>query len=461
MRKEFKIPTLLGLFLLLVSIGAVIFVVERGTSLLSRAGESSTPKEISVVNVTDDSFAVSWVTATPTKGAIRYHEQVSLSTPQVAYDIRDIAGNTALRYTHFVTVSGLTPETRYKIEIVGHKNKTSSYLATTGTPLSAPPHVVNPTYGSLYDQDNRSVKEALVYTSFPGSQTLGSIVDPDGSWVIALGGLRTEDGARYFIPTRQDTETLSFVTSSGRTNIRTTIDENSPLRPIRLDSTHSFTSFKNDSAGPLIAQSQEPVSVSDSVSGPFSVTLPKANSSLTSQKPAFKGNGITGKKVVITINGGPAPIVGKTTVTESGTWSWTPPTLSPNPYIATLVSFTLDETPLALSIPFTILKSGTSVLQAATPSASLLPSPNPSPSNQASPGIGGGPTPRPSASSSPRVTPLASAIATGSATPSASPMPVTGTTEPTWILLWGGMAIIVLGMRGLLANTESKDSFTP
>ncbi len=451
MRKEFKIPTLLGLLLLIMGLGVFVFAIEKGTVLLSRANITSVPKEVTVVNITDNSFAVSWVTATPTRSIIYYQEQTPLGSQKTAYDIRDTGGS-ALRYTHFVNVSGLKPQTNYKVTLGQAEDKDISYVATTGTTLPPPTLVVDPTFGTLLDKKNRSVKEALVYTSFPGSQTLGSIVDPDGSWVIALGRLRTEDGSRYFVPTKQDPETLAFVTSSGRTQVTTTIDADSPLPPVRLNDTHRFSSFEmNRIRGPVIAQSQGMSSVSDMVTGPFSVTLPKANSSLTSTKPAFKGSGIADKKVIITLTGGITPIVGTTTVAANGTWNWTPPALYPNPYMATIASFTKDDKPLALTIPFTILKSGTSVLQAATPSASLAPSPEPS----ASPGIGGGPTPRPSpnVTASPLASPLASPET--STEPSPSPMPDTGTTAPTWILFIAGFAIIALGIRGFTYRTHA------
>lgn len=453
MRKEFKIPTILGILLMIVGLGTLIFAIEKGTSFLSRASVMSVPKEVTVVNTTDTSFAVSWVTATPTRSIIYYEEQTPLGSQKTAFDIRDTV-SVALRYTHFVSISGLKPQTNYKVILGQAGSNENSYLVTTGTTLPAPQHIVDPTFGTLLDQNNRSVKEALVYTSFPGSQTLGSIVDPDGSWVIALGGLQTEDGTRYFIPTKQDPETLAFVTSSGRTEVVTTIDADSPLQPVRLDDTHRFTTLKkNLFLRPIIAQSQGSTQVSDSTSGPFSVTLPKANSSLTSTKPAFKGSGVIGKKVIITLTGGFAPVVGTTTVLSNSSWNWTPPTLSPNPYMATIASFSENGEPLALTIPFTILKSGSSVLQAATPSASLAPTPAPS----ASPGIGGGPTPRPSPSAiaTPLVSPRTSPATSASAEPSPSPIPDTGTTTPTWILFFAGLAVIVLGIRGFIPKTHS------
>lgn len=452
MRKEYKIPTILGLLLMIIGLGALIFAIERGTSFLSRASGMSIPKEVALVNITDTSFAVSWVTATPTQSFVSYQEQTPLGSQKTAFDIRDTTGSVALRYTHFVSISGLKPQTNYKVTLGKTGNKELSYLATTGTTLPAPTHIVDPTFGTLLDQNNRSVKEALVYTSFPGSQTLGSIVDPDGSWVLALGGLRTGDGTRYFIPTKQDPETLAFVTSSGRTEVETTIDADSPLPPVRLDDTHRFTTFKKSPfPRPVIAQSQHSTQISANASGPFSVTLPKANSSLTSNKPAFKGSGVVGKKVIITLTGGFAPVVGTTTVLANGSWNWTPPTLSPNPYMATIASFSEKDEPLALTIPFTILKSGSQVLQAATPSASLAPTPEPS----ATPGIGGGPTPRPSptVTASPLVSPLASPAA--SIAPSPSPMPDTGTAAPTWILLVAGVLVLTLGIRGFAAKTGS------
>lgn len=433
-KKELRIPTLLALLLLLFGLGITVFIVEYRTSLFSLAQSSNEPTHVEIVNITEDSFSVSWLTAVPTRGTLQYQERGILSTSKTAFDIRDGSGQTTARHTHFVTVSNLKPRTQYDVILLINKGVEKVRLtATTSIALPPPTHVVDPAFGTVRTDQSEPIHEALVYASFPGSQTLGTVVDPDNTWVLPLGSIRTSDGNHYFIPTPQDQEKLVFVSVKGEKEILTTIDDDSPLPPLHLTPISS-KSVKGVSHV-TIAQSQTFPTNSGSVNSVFQVQLPKSNASLTSTKPAFKGTGVAGKKVTITLISQHTPLVGKTTVTSSGIWNWTPPELSPGVYTATITSFTENDKPVALSLNFTVLKSGTAVLQAATPAASLFASPIS--------------TPR----TSPRISPSATVSATPITIATASPVPVTGTSMPTFFLLAMAGIILLFGILGLIVKT--------
>lgn len=452
MKQEPHIPTLVGLLILLVGVGSTIFLIENGTALFSRATADTAPKNVTVVNVTDTTLTVSWLTHAPTRGSIQYQERTPLVTSQTAFDIRDQGGKISARYTHFISISGLKPQTAYEITIVsGQKAFTQDRLTTTtGATLPPPTHVLDPAFGTLFDSQNQPVTEALVYTSFSGSQMLGTIIDPDGSWVISLGSLRAADGTRYFLPTAGEKEQLLFISNEGEATATTNVENDSPLPPVRLGETADFTRLQSRRL-PVIAQAQTFSSLTSLASGPFQVLLPEPDATIPSGKPAFKGKGIPGKKVIITISGAVAPVVGKVTVAPNGTWTWTPPALPPGAYLTTIVSFTEDGSPLTVSRAFSLLKSGTSVLQAATPSATLAPSPSPVVSPGASPQV----SPKPSVT--PRVSALPSVTATPGATasPGASPPPVTGTSEPTVAILILGVSILLFGVIGFATKNSA------
>ena len=73
MKTQPHIPTLIALFILLVGLGGGIFLVEYGTSFFSHSRESATPKEVTISNVTDIGFTVSWITDMDTNTLIRYN----------------------------------------------------------------------------------------------------------------------------------------------------------------------------------------------------------------------------------------------------------------------------------------------------------------------------------------------------------------------------------------------------
>lgn len=430
---QIRLPTLLALLLLVCGMGATIYLVERGPALFSNATDTVDTNQIKIINVTENSFSVSWLTPTATKGVVRILEQKPWATPQTAYDIRDTNFSVA-RHTHFVTAKNLKPNTTYEVEVlINNKSEKLPLITRTGSDLSPPQHVIDPAFGTLSAND-KPVVDGLVYVSFLGSQTLGGLVDPDGSWVVPLGHARTEDLKYYFVPTPQDEESISFESTEGVLELKTTTDYDSPLHAKYLQ--RGDKNIKSSTISPMvtIAQTKTVPTVTDSINSVFKISLPKHNSSLTTSKPAFKGVGTPGKKVTITVIGNTKPISGSTTTAVSGTWNWTPPNLEPGAYSATVSTFNQNDKPIALSVNFTILKSGSQVLQAATPSASLLPSPTSQPSST--------PTSRPSPSSDPN------------ATVSASPIPITGNTTTTNFLLIISSMTILLGAGGLVIKTK-------
>ncbi|MEK7166279.1 MAG: hypothetical protein AAB874_05730 [Patescibacteria group bacterium] len=429
MKKEIRIPTLFGLFLLVVGLVGIVTVVERGQSFFLNAAGDSVPKDVTITNLSDSQVSITWITHSPSRGLVYFKEK--LGTSRTGFDTRDVNGIPQARYTHFVMLTGLRPQTAYEITITSN-NKTydsAKVRVTTSIALTPPTQAVNPSFGTLLGNDDTPMRDALVYTSFPGSQTLGNVVDPDGSWIIPLGTIRTTDGGRYFLPTKQDHEQLTFVGPNGRITIPTTIEEDSPLPPVRLINNRSSKLY------PVIAQAQTNAKLETSVNDKFQVLSPKDKSAIPADKPAVKGTGTPGKRVIITLTNGTTPTAGNVLVSSGGSWNWTPTTLSPGIYQATAVSFTPQDEPVTVAFSFTILKSGSSVLQAATPSATITPSPK----------------------ASPKISPLPSTISSASATPtSASPSttpPVTGTVDETWKLFFLGVFILAAGLMGFVKTT--------
>ena len=116
MKPQPQIPTLVGILILLIGLGGAIYLIESGLRLSSRAQTSSEPREVTLANVTDSSFTVSWLTLEPVSGSIQYKETGLLGISQTALDIRD-QNQTTQRYTHFFQVAGLKLHTRYETNL--------------------------------------------------------------------------------------------------------------------------------------------------------------------------------------------------------------------------------------------------------------------------------------------------------------------------------------------------------
>lgn len=414
LKKEPRIPTLLGLFILLMGLGSMIFLVENGFSFFSKASGDTQPHTVTITNVTDTSFTVSWLTTIPTRSYITYEEKGLTAIPQVAFDERD-GQKPKLRQTHSVTVSNLSPSRSYTIAIVNEQKsyRDDRYAVITGTLLPPPTHTQDPAFGTVQTTNAQPPTETLVYLSFDGSQSVSTLVKDDGSWLIPLGNLRSQDHSRSFLPKTTDTEHIFFVSPEGESTVTTTITNDSPLPQINIGENYNFVqtshvipteaSGRMERSLPIIAQAQGFPQMSGSANAGFSVTKPTKNAAIPSYFPAFSGTGSVGKQVLITLNG-PQLLLGKTKVAANGNWDWTPETQLPSGnYFGTAASFTQNDQPITETLAFTILKSGSQVLADSTPSASLTPTPV----------------------ASPKISP----------SPSSTPVPVTGTTTPTFILL--------------------------
>ncbi|MEK7565500.1 MAG: hypothetical protein AAB506_00445, partial [Patescibacteria group bacterium] len=65
-----KIPTLFGIFLLLLAVGATVFGVTTVRRYLAQASPQIIPKDVRITNITDSSFTVSYITDGSTTGSV-------------------------------------------------------------------------------------------------------------------------------------------------------------------------------------------------------------------------------------------------------------------------------------------------------------------------------------------------------------------------------------------------------
>ncbi len=415
MQNEPHVPTLVGILILLIGLGATIFLVENSTKFLSYAAPEDKPQQVTIANITDTSFVVSWVTQNRTNGFIKYKEKNPVSFLKIGYDNRDNMIKTSNRYTHYVNISSLKSNTGYEVVIVSnqHEYNDNKLALKTGSLLPAPAQIIDPAFGTLIDERNHPISEALAYVSFEGSQIISSLVNTDGSWVLPLGEMRSQEGNRYFVPSNKDQERLFFIGREAQSTVVARIDNDAPLPPIRLGENYNFTKLQASRSKVIFAQEQIGGTLVGTAGSSLHIDLPEANANIPSGKPAFKGTATADKKVIITLSGA-ASIVEKITSSSNGNWNWTPKDiLIPGKYVVTVASFNTNNAPVSQATAFTILKSGTSVLGDATPSASLAPSPTPLPSFSPS--------------------------------PSASVTPTTGNWEPTVLVLAVGFLLLTFG----------------
>lgn len=374
-------PTLVGLLIVSLLVGAVIYFGERVplmSTLFARGGV--TVQNIEITNVTDVSLTVSWTTQSPMIGdALVTGGSISR---RVALDDRDMPTKKSPTTTHHITIRDLTPQTQYQLTVRadGKNSEGPPQLASTGPTLSPSEdaNTLGPSYGSVVTDTSKPAVGALVYVTVEGGQILSTLVTPSGSWLIPLNRTRSADGMHFL-------------------EINERMAEDIRIRSDNVEDAQAVTDTLNDSPVPIMtlgksydfrkqqAQAPKQTTVLGSSSSTrqqsnVSLVAPQNGSAIPSNKPLIHGTGIPGKTVVVTL-GITNPYSDTTTVGGDGIWRYTPKkALGIGKQSVTMTTEDTVGKTVAVTHLFEILKSGTQVLGEATPSATLTISPIASPS---------------------------------------------------------------------------------
>lgn len=433
-----KIPTLIALLVLFFLIGVGSVAVQKITSVSTSASPTVEPKNVTVTNITDTACTIIWQTDEPATGVISLSGKTATNAP--SYDDRDVSGKLQKYTTHSVTIRNLSPNTTYELSILSNGKKYPQtgkpYAIQTGPTINSAGPAFEPAYGIVKKFDGRPAEGAIILFSFDDSQTLSTLVRSTGSWMVPLNTLRTKSLTAYAqVPTEQSrlNGTVTVLLDGQKTDALIDSKNISPVPDITLGQTYDYRNYqaKNKTTTPALADAKKtlpsptgipvvlgeqttkttasPTPTSTSSIGGVSITAPTNNSSIVSTKPLIQGTGIAGKTVTITL-GITKPQTGKATVGANGTWQYTPSgTLGEGKQSVTITTVDTNNKAIALTHNFTILKSGTQVLGDATPSATSIPTP------------------------------------TEEATLAAEPLPESGSTLPTFLLILVGAGLLIGG----------------
>lgn len=426
-----RMPTIVGILLVFSVIGIIAFFEwfeKRPTS----ASGSTVPINIQLTNISDTSFSVVWITGAPATGMVSITSPKH--TPMTFFDDRDTNKKLVPYTTHMVTIRSLSPSTQYSFQLISNgksfANNGSPYTISTASTISGGTTGLEPAYGTIHDMGGSPVSGAIILMTIEQGQLLSTITSPSGAWLLSLGFARTATLTKYLDGTNRLTETIRVLWGDQETTAITDTLNDGPVPTMILGKTYDFRKQQaiNGRDVLLADTTQEKPAVlgnattaETSTAKTIGLTLPAQNASLTTALPLVTGTGLSGKKVSVVL-GITNPVSGTTTVGADGIWRFTPPTpLSPGKQSVTATTIDQRGRPVAFTHTFTILKSGTQVLGDATPSATLAPT----------------------------ITPEATASATPSATPTpqleGEPVPTSGTTLPTLLILLLGAGLLTSG----------------
>lgn len=429
MQHERKIPTLIGILLVFgaVFIFSLAFDTLKTTPLFSRASPSVAPKHVMFSNITDTSFAVSWLTDTKATGAII----VDGDGIGTSYDERDETDATSSKIPtlgsymiHSVIVRNAHAKTAYHIRILSQgsvfQDGLKPFTVTTASTINGSGTTIEPAYGTAYLANGQPAAGALVYLTPEGGQTFSTFVTTSGSWVIPLHLARAATLDAFLPKTDRLSESIVIRAESGESKATTDSLNDNPVPSMTIGKEYNFEKIQAETSPPQLAQAPPIVlGAATSVTNPIvAIIQPAQGAALTSNKPLFTGTGIPGKQVLIIV-GITSPTSDTVTVGDDGLWRYTPVrTLTEGKQSITISSLDVKNKPVALTHTFQVLKSGMQVLGDATPSATLEPT------------IADTPTP--------------------TATLAGEPLPTTGNELPTIMFILLG-TMLVIGGSAMLA----------
>lgn len=449
MKKIKKLPTILGLLLVLGAIAGGVIMIKKGPSFFLKASPTLTPNQIKLTNINDTSLSVSWITDEKTSGFVKYGTDATGLTFTANDDRDQISGKTGNFNNHHITLKNLKSATAYFFKIgSGGKIFDSDgqpYQVTTAKAASSPPSN-DVAYGTIIDQSNNPAEGVIVYLSLANATPASVLTKASGSWVIPLNLIRSADLSGWAAYDKQASIEEIFVQAGGlgTATVVATTKNDSPMPKITLGQNFDFrkiaetkpeeekikmenqaTESSKFAVEPILTAT--PASTA-TISSELKIINPSDEEKLNTQKPEIIGTGPVGEILTITVQS-PATYSGKVKVDAKGNWEWTPPSnLEPGEHTVTASYLDKNGQKQTVSHTFLVLASGQSEIPAmtATPSGSATPSPTPTAS----------PSPTPTSTTSGRV----------SMPSTEGGVPTSGNLTPTFMVFIMGLSLITLGL---------------
>ncbi len=434
MIKKGKIPTIIGLVVLLVGVFAGVFFINLRQIFRIGAVSSAQPRDVRISNISDRGATISWTTDTESSGLVAWGESQGNLNKVEAEDV----GNEKF-LTHNISLSGLNPATTYYFKINSggntHDNSGVPWEFSTGQVLGTNSNssIIS---GSVINASGQPATRAIVYITV-GGYLASTSTSTTGNFVYQLGNIRTPDLIDY-AQINPATTLLEISVIGGRgdvSSVQMFPQSANPIPPIILGNIYDFrnqpqsTSDQNPNVQlnlpeNITGESKFDVSGTSSAQTTKTVILESHDEGeiVTSTQPEFFGKGPGGETITIEVQS-ENPITSTVTIPQNGSWSWAVPSnLTPGAHTITITWKDASGITRLLKRNFVVQASELPSFEA-TPSQTILPSASP--------------TATPKATSTPSATPRAAA------TSSAAPVPVTGTSTSTLLLSIMGIAIVL------------------
>lgn len=378
MKSKAKLPTLLGIFVLVSGLIAGIFLINSRQVFKLGAQVDSSPKEVRITNITNNSATVTWTTEIEAKGFVKWNK-TKTNLNKVALEDGPQQSN-----IHSVNIIGIEPNSDFYFDInsngkdykngdLSWQSKTLDYKVNSSNLLTASGVILMP--------DGNTPVDAIVYLTIDG-KILSATTSSAGSWIIPIS---------TYLEGVSETSVIEINVNAGPNGVAQAIIYPSAVKEtpiILLGKSYDFRTINKTSESSLPKSNlslPESVQVSSRFetnkienSGEKSVvTLESINNGeiIMTTDPEFFGKGPTEASIEISVESELQTAVVATS--KDGTWKWSPPTdLEPGEHTVTVKWIDVDGIARTITRNFVVSASEGPAFES-TQSASLS-SPKPS-----------------------------------------------------------------------------------
>lgn len=185
-----NIILVLSIGLMLIGIVVGVYLIGVKTNIFSHASSSNYPDKVSISNITDTSFTVSWYTP---NGAS--HQFLSYGTGSDLGSVAEDDRGSAPSYLHYVTLTKLSSNTNYFLK-VGADEQSPVFQQSTGPTLPDTAATSAKISGQILTPDSIPPNEAIVYLLTDEGQLLSTLAK-QGVWSVELRKARIRDLSDY------------------------------------------------------------------------------------------------------------------------------------------------------------------------------------------------------------------------------------------------------------------------
>lgn len=340
-----RIPTLLGIGLVAFSVILTSIFIRDRTVFKSNAITIEDPQKITITNISDTSFALSYITEANITGTVSFGKDANVAFTEIE-DIDKEKSTISPHVIHATTLKNLTPNTRYYFVINSGQttflNNNVPFEVFTGPNIPTPITMQAPISGTVILPDGSIPNQTIAYLTIKGAQTLSALVNNDGSFTFNLDSLRSEDLSSYFRLDKDSNIKIVLVGDSFSSRVLALYNQTNLLPTITLSNDYDFTienSIPIASASGGIGGFQEilpsPSLLKNTATKSPVILVPKKDQGFADSQPEFRGTSLPNEKVEIILHSSDT-ITAEVTADSRGNWVFNPGTsLTPGSHTIT------------------------------------------------------------------------------------------------------------------------------